>query len=229
MKIKALIASLVLGTATVAVAGPNHLFGLSPFGDGPMHGPRMAGPAKGEKAAEGAAQAGQGKGGKAEPADKGAAERRAQWMAHEMTRRIERVVRSVDGTPEQGQKASAVLKTAFEDLRPLHEQRFKLDERARELFKAQTIDKAAFSALRVERQKLADAISQRSLDAYVEVAALFSPEQRQKLAERMGRGMKAGKHHGDKARRGGRHDEQGFRPRGPREGEAGKPAEGGKR
>ncbi|MDO5103267.1 MAG: hypothetical protein Q4D91_10275 [Lautropia sp.] len=225
MKIKTLIASLLLGTATMAMAGPSHLFGLSPFGDGPMQGGRMAGVPKAGQLVDGAPKAGL----DAEQA-KAAAERRAQWMAHEMTRRIERVVRSVDGTPEQADKASAIAKAAFDDLRPLREQVFKLDERARELFKAQRIDKTAFSALRVERQKLSDAISQRSLDAYVEIAALFSAEQREKLAERMGRGMKGGKHHGDKAhRRGGRHDEHGVHRRGPREGEPAQAAEGGKR
>lgn len=225
MKIKALIASLVLGAASMpAVAGPGHLFGISPFCEGPMHGARAFGPAE------------PGKPGKAgEPADaagdKAAAERRAAWMAHEMTRRIERVVRSMDGTPEQATKSAAIAKAAADDLRPLREQMAGLDQRARELFTAPTIDKAAFAALRVERQKLMDAMSQRSLDAYVEMAALFSPEQRQKLAERMSRGPKGkGRHEGHRAHRDdARRDGRGPDGRGPRGPEGARAAEGGDR
>ncbi|MDO4681185.1 MAG: Spy/CpxP family protein refolding chaperone [Lautropia sp.] len=211
MKIKALIASLVLGAASMpAVAGPGHLFGISPFCEGPMHGARAFGPAQPGKPGEAVNGA----------EDKAAAGRRAAWMTHEMTRRIERVVRSVDGTPEQATKAAAIARAAADGLRPLREQMVSLDQRARELFKAPSIDKAAFAALRVERQKLMDAMSQRSLDAYVEMAALFSPEQRQKLAERMDRGPKGKRRHdGHRAHRGEtRRDGQapeGPDPRGP--------------
>ncbi len=226
MKIKTLVASVVLGMASMsAIAAPNHLFGLSPFGAHPGMGgkPPMERPAKDAKAGGQQDQA-------ARAADeKAAAESRAKWAEQDMERRIERTVRAIDGTPEQAQKIGAIVKSAFADLRPLHEQLFKLDQRATELFKAETIDATAFGELRTERLKLMDSISARSQAAYLEIAALLTPAQRQKLAERPmhprhGKEMR-GERGGERGERGdrdgGKHHERGARDDSPRRDQSG--------
>ncbi|MDO4904306.1 MAG: Spy/CpxP family protein refolding chaperone [Lautropia sp.] len=186
MKIKTLVASVVLGVASMsAMASPNGLFGIGPFGVQPGHGakPPFERPAK-PYGADGDAAKGRVAEAADQAGDKAAAERRAQWAEHDMSRRIERVLRSVDGTPEQSQKITAVVKAAHEELRPMYEELRKLDQRATELFKADAIDSAAFENLRTERLQLMDRISQRSSGAYVQIANLLTPAQRQTLADR---------------------------------------------
>lgn len=140
-------------------------------------------------------------------------EQRARRFEEHLERRIARTLAPVNGTQEQARKIAAVVSRALNEMRPLHEQLRALDEKAAELFKAETIDRAAFGQLRTERLKLMDELSQRSMAAYLDALSLLDAGQRQKLAERPERGER-GAHRGRDGRgeqrreRGGR-DERG--------------------
>ena len=47
------------------------------------------------------------------------------------------------------------------------------------------MDRAGFEALRTERSKLMDQISQRSMNAWLDMASVLTPAQRKQLAERL--------------------------------------------
>jgi len=109
---------------------------------------------------------------------------RARWAERRLAHRIDQVIESVKGTPEQAEKISKLASAAFQDLRPLHEQMRALDQRAEALYQAETLDRAGFEALRIERSKLMDQISQRSMNAWLDMASVLTPAQRKQLAER---------------------------------------------
>jgi Spy/CpxP family protein refolding chaperone len=96
-----------------------------------------------------------------------------------------RLVRSVDGTPEQRQKVSEIAKAAAKDLQALRKQGRDLRRQGMDLLKAPTIDRAAIEALRGEQMAVADAISKRMSNAFADTAEVLTPEQRAKLGERM--------------------------------------------
>lgn len=184
------------------------LFGIGPFG---VHPPKPHG-FKGEHSER--------KGGKGDRADKRAAgedkpvdpaslteEQRAERFEKHLKARVTRAVEKVGGTTEQAEKISAIVSKAHADIRPMHQQLRELGKRATELFKAETIDRGAFESLRVERAKLMDGISARANAAWLDVASLLSPEQREKLASFKPRKPGEGKH----ADRDGKRGERGER------------------
>ena len=100
-------------------------------------------------------------------------------------RMAERLVSSVDGTPEQKQKVGEIAKAAAKDLRELRKQAGDLRRQGMDLLKAPTIDRAAIETLRSQQMTVADAISKRVATAFADTAEVLTPEQRSKLAERM--------------------------------------------
>jgi periplasmic protein CpxP/Spy len=100
-------------------------------------------------------------------------------------RMAQRLVNSVDGTPEQKQKVSEIAKAAAKDLRELRKQGVDLRRQGMDLLKAPTIDRAAIEGLRSQQMAVADAISKRLSTAFADAADVLTPEQRAKLAERM--------------------------------------------
>jgi len=91
------------------------LFGVGPFGVRPMHdGPPPAPKAEGGKlsAADAAKQV---------KRDEAEMQNRARWAERRLAQRIDQVIESVKGTPEQADKISKLASAAFQDLRPLHE------------------------------------------------------------------------------------------------------------
>ena len=155
------------------------LFGVGPFGVRPMHdAPPPAPKAEGGKlsAADAAKQV---------KRDEAEMQNRARWAERRLAQRIDQVIESVKGTPEQADKISKLASAAFQDLRPLHEQMRALDQRAEALYQAETLDRAGFEALRTERSKLMDQISQRSMNAWLDMASVLTPAQRKQLAERL--------------------------------------------
>lgn len=154
------------------------LFGVGPFGVRPMHdGPPP--PPKGEGGKLSAPDAA-----KQVKRDEAEMQNRARWAERRLAHRIDQMIESVTGTPEQAEKISKLASAAFQDLRPLHEQMRALDQRAEALYQAETLDRAGFEALRTERSKLMDQISQRSMNAWLDMASVLTPAQRKQLAER---------------------------------------------
>lgn len=210
---KKLVAAVILSMASVSAMaadkgdagqgrGPDgkpgaslELFGLGPFG---AHPPKAHGP-KGDRADrrggkdqhDGKAAAADDK--PADPASLTEAQRAERFEKH-LKARVTRAVEKVGGTTEQAEKISAIVSKAHADIRPMHQQLRELGKRATELFKAETIDRAAFESLRVERTKLMDGISARAHAAWLDVASLLSAEQRQKLAAFQARKPGHGKH-----------------------------------
>jgi Spy/CpxP family protein refolding chaperone len=103
--------------------------------------------------------------------------------------RIERMVKhfgvEVDATEEQKVKLTEIAKAAAKDLQPLREKVREARKQGMELLAAPTIDRGAIEQLRAEQIRAADAASRRMVQALADVAEVLTPEQRQKLAERM--------------------------------------------
>lgn len=100
-------------------------------------------------------------------------------------RMTERLVRSVEGTPEQQERISGIAKAAAQDLRELRRQGGDLRRQALDLLKAPAIDRAAIEALRSQQMSVADALSRRVSVALADTAEVLTPEQRSRLAERI--------------------------------------------
>lgn len=175
---------------TMHAGGPGGLalFGIGPFGARPMMLPGKPGePPQGDKAGQGAREGAVG-----QAAGALTDEQRARRFEQHLETRIARVLRRVDGTPEQSRKIAAVVAKAMIDMQPLHEQLRALDRKAADLFKADTLDRQAFGQLRAERLTLMDQISQRSMSAWLDAASLLDAGQRQKLGELRERGGRGG-------------------------------------
>lgn len=103
--------------------------------------------------------------------------------------RADRMIRhlavEVDATREQEEKLRALARSAVKDLLPMREQARAARERARSLLTQPTLDRAAIEAFRTEQMALMDAASRRIAQALADAAEVLTPEQRQKLDERL--------------------------------------------
>ncbi len=107
--------------------------------------------------------------------------------AAHIDRRVERALSRVDATAEQKQKVSAIAKTAVSDLAALGVNPRELRSQFVALLRADTIDPAAFEALRAEQVSKIDTGSKRIVQAMAEAAAVLSPEQRRQLTDHWNR------------------------------------------
>jgi periplasmic protein CpxP/Spy len=120
-------------------------------------------------------------------------------------RRIDHMIKAIDGTPEQKTKLTQLAQAAMTDLRPLREQHMAARKKGMELLAAANIDRNALEQLRGEQMRLAESISRRMLAHMADAAEVLTPAQRSKVAERMksrgergwGRGGQHDGHHGD--------------------------------
>jgi Spy/CpxP family protein refolding chaperone len=119
---------------------------------------------------------------------------------HEMGRMaergIERMLKEVDGTPEQKAKLTQLAQAAQKEIQPLREQLMAARKKGMELLAAPTVDRAALEKLRSEQTQLMDTLSRRMLTHMADAAEVLTPAQRAKLAEKM-------KSRGDHGGRGG--------------------------
>jgi Spy/CpxP family protein refolding chaperone len=107
----------------------------------------------------------------------------AERMGERIDRMVYRLVRSVDGTPEQEMKIREIARTAAKEVGELRKQARELRKQGMELLKAPTIDRAAIEALRGQQMALQDSMSKRMSTAFADAAEVLTPEQRVKLAE----------------------------------------------
>jgi periplasmic protein CpxP/Spy len=105
-------------------------------------------------------------------------------VAKHIDRRVDRVLGRVDASQAQRDKVSGILKGAFTDLTALGIKPAEIHAKAFALLRADTIDPAAFEALRVEQIGMADTASKRIVQAMSEAAQALTPEQRRELADR---------------------------------------------
>lgn len=118
-------------------------------------------------------------------------------------RRIDHMIKAVDGTPEQKAKLTQLAQNAQKDMQPLREQLMAARKKGMELLAAPTVDRAALERLRSEQGQLTDNLSKRMIAHMADAAEVFTPAQRAKLAEKMksrgeqsGRGRMHGGHGG---------------------------------
>jgi Spy/CpxP family protein refolding chaperone len=108
-------------------------------------------------------------------------------MDERLDRMLKHMYVEIDATEAQKQKLDPIVKQAAAELRPL---RAKVQEARREgvkLLSAETIDRGAIERFRVQQIGATDAASKRFTQALADVADVLTPEQRRKLAARMGR------------------------------------------
>jgi Spy/CpxP family protein refolding chaperone len=118
-------------------------------------------------------------------------------------RRIDHIIKEVDGTPEQKAKLTQLAAAAQKDMQPLREQLMSARKKGLDLLAAPTVDRAALEKLRAEQTQLMDTLSKRMLTHMADAAEVLTPAQRAKLAEKMksrgeqgGRGRMHGGHGG---------------------------------
>ncbi len=100
-------------------------------------------------------------------------------------RHLERLLDSVDATAEQRAQIRQILATAREAGRAQHDQGRSLREQAATLFAQPTVDARAAEALRQQMLAQHDQASKRQLQTMLDISRVLTPEQRQKMAERM--------------------------------------------
>lgn len=105
-------------------------------------------------------------------------------MARHIDRRVDRMLNKVDASQEQRDKVAGIFKSALGDVTALGVKPWETRSKVMALMRADTIDPAAFEALRAEQIGSADTASKRVVQAMVEAAAVLTPEQRRALADR---------------------------------------------
>ncbi len=112
-------------------------------------------------------------------------------------RRIDHMIKAINGTPEQKAKLTALAQAAMADMKPLREQHMAARKKGMELLAAPTIDRGALEQLRAQQIQLADSMSRRMLAQMSDAAEVLTPAQRTQLAEKMkSRGEGRGGHRG---------------------------------
>jgi Spy/CpxP family protein refolding chaperone len=96
-----------------------------------------------------------------------------------------RLLDSIDATPEQRTQIRALTEAAQRDLQPVREAGRQLRERATALFTQPTVDAREAEALRQQMLARHDATSQRMTQLMLDVSRVLTPEQRQRVAQRL--------------------------------------------
>jgi Spy/CpxP family protein refolding chaperone len=96
-----------------------------------------------------------------------------------------RLLDSVNATPEQRTQIKGLAEAAQRDLQAERSAGRQLREQAMTLFAQPTVDTRAAEALRQQMLARQDAASKRMTQFMLDVSRVLTPEQRQRLAERM--------------------------------------------
>ena len=97
----------------------------------------------------------------------------------------ERLLDAVGASAEQKIKLRDIAKAAGDDMQKQHDAGRSLQQQMMALMAAPQVDAAAAEALRQKQLAVHDAVTKRSLQAMLDAQAVLTPEQRQKLVERM--------------------------------------------
>jgi Spy/CpxP family protein refolding chaperone len=107
----------------------------------------------------------------------------------QVERMVKRAASRIDATPEQQQKLTAIVKGAANDILPMRDKLRTAGRQAVALTAAPTVDRDGIERLRAEQVALADAVTKRVTQALADAAEVLTPEQRKKVAERIGSRM----------------------------------------
>jgi len=97
----------------------------------------------------------------------------------------ERLLDAVGASTEQKARVRQIMAAARDDLRQQHEATRPLQQQLARVLTAPQLDPAAAEALRQQLQAGHDAASKRRLQALLDASAVLTPEQRQKVGERL--------------------------------------------
>ncbi len=104
-------------------------------------------------------------------------------IAAHVDRRLDHVLSHVNATEDQTAKVKTIANAAITDLSGMGVAPWEARGKFIELLRADTIDPAAFEALRAEQIGKADAASKRVVQALTEAAAVLTPDQRRELTK----------------------------------------------
>ena len=110
-------------------------------------------------------------------------------------KRVDKALGGTDATQDQKSKVSAILKAAFADMKPLHDQRVENRKAMEAALQAPTVDPAKIEQIRTLQMKVSDDSSKRFTKALTDAANVLSPAQRQaffKVWNERGHGPKKG-------------------------------------
>jgi periplasmic protein CpxP/Spy len=100
-------------------------------------------------------------------------------------RMVERMLDSVNATPEQRSQIRQLAEAAKKDMEGQREARRALREQSAQLFVQPTVDARAAEALRQQLLAQHDQASRRMTQLMLDVSRVLTPEQRKQIAERM--------------------------------------------
>ena len=106
-------------------------------------------------------------------------------MAEHLQVHVAHVLDEVDATPEQKAQVKDIVAAATKDLEALHQQNGGIHKELHEIFTAPVIDRAKLETVRAAHMQALDAASKRCATALADAAEVLTPEQRQKLGEKM--------------------------------------------
>jgi Spy/CpxP family protein refolding chaperone len=118
----------------------------------------------------------------------GIAHRMGPGMGHEMGGGHvlpERMLDAAGASADQKAKVHEIFKAARQDMARQHESQRALHQQMTKLLLAPQVDAAAAESLRQQLQAGHDVASKRMLKAMLDASAVLTPEQRQKLGDRM--------------------------------------------
>jgi Spy/CpxP family protein refolding chaperone len=98
---------------------------------------------------------------------------------------LERMLNSVNATPDQRSRIQEIMKSARADLQAQHQASRGEREQLMALFAQPTVDARAVEAVRQQMLQSHDQSSRRWMQAMLDASAVLTPEQRAQLAERM--------------------------------------------
>lgn len=112
-------------------------------------------------------------------------ERGARSDRMDSPRHMQRMLDSVEATPEQRAQIKQIMAAGQADMKAQHEQGKALHGQMAALMAQPTIDARAAEALRQQMLAQHDQVSKQRMQTMLEVSRVLTPEQRQKMASRM--------------------------------------------
>jgi periplasmic protein CpxP/Spy len=99
--------------------------------------------------------------------------------------RLNRMLSSVDATPQQREQVQKIATQAAADLKPQADTGRALHQQTMAALTAPVVDANALEAIRQQKMAHHDVVSRRVNQALLDISRVLTPEQRVKLAERI--------------------------------------------